>query len=374
MNKSLRLFVLCAVGGIVLSAGLVSAATTISTNIQTDGTLAVTGLSTFTGPLTTSGTTGGYQIDGNLILQASSTLNSLFIGQSAGNSTAVTGTDNNAFGLQALNSNTTGGRDNAIGYQALYSNTTGTYNNAFGLQTLYSNTTGGNNVALGHAALFSNTTGGQNVAAGYVALDSNVTGINNVAIGENSAQFNSAATSTVSIGYFAGSGAGLFSDQGSVAIGYEAGRHFATGSDYNTLFGYQSGVLITTGNHNVVLGAFDTNDSSLTTGSNNIVIGNNLTVPSASNSNQLDIGNEIYGTGLSGTGSTVSTGNVGIGVTNPTSEFQVASSTSNATSTIEIGKSGQNKGSCLVMYDVTGTVQYVTIQGGALVVSATSCR
>jgi trimeric autotransporter adhesin len=330
MNKRIGVLVLFALASTVFGSGLASAATTISTNIQTDGTLSVTGLSTFTGPLTTSGTTGGYQIDGNLILQASSTLNSVFIGQSAGNSNAVTGTDNDAFGLQALYSNTTGGRDNAIGYQALYSNTTGTYNNAFGLEALYSNTTGGNTVAFGHVALYSNTTGGSNVAVGYSSLFSNTTGTGNVAVGQNSGQSNGSATSTVSVGFLAGGGTSLFSNQGSVAIGYEAGRHFATGSDYNTLLGFQSGVSITTGNHNIVLGAEDTTPDGLTTGSGNIIIGNNTAALTATASNQLDIGNIIFGTGLSGTGSTIA-GSVGVGVTNPTSEFQVASSTSNAT-------------------------------------------
>jgi hypothetical protein len=69
-----------------------------------------------------------------------------------------------------------------------------------------------------------------------------------------------------------------------------------------------------------------------------------------------------------------STGTVGIGVTAPTASLEVATSTSNATTTVSIGTSGQNKGSCLVMYDATGAVKYVSIQAGALVVSSTSCR
>jgi len=67
-------------------------------------------------------------------------------------------------------------------------------------------------------------------------------------------------------------------------------------------------------------------------------------------------------------------GNVGIGTSTPTVPFQVATPSSNATTSIEVGKASQNKGSCLVMYDMTGAVQYVTIQGGAFVVSAASCK
>lgn len=69
-----------------------------------------------------------------------------------------------------------------------------------------------------------------------------------------------------------------------------------------------------------------------------------------------------------------SIGNVGIGITSPSSQFQVASTTSNATTSVEFGRTGQNKGSCLVMYDTSGNVQYVSIQNGSLVVSSTSCK
>ena len=68
------------------------------------------------------------------------------------------------------------------------------------------------------------------------------------------------------------------------------------------------------------------------------------------------------------------TGNVGIGTTTPTTMFQVATSTANATTTIEVGKANQNKGSCLKMYDAAGTLQYVSIQGGSFAISATSCE
>lgn len=67
-------------------------------------------------------------------------------------------------------------------------------------------------------------------------------------------------------------------------------------------------------------------------------------------------------------------GNVGIGTTTPTVPLQVTTSSANATTTVEIGKLNQNKGSCLVMYDVAGTVQYVSIVSGAFVISATSCK
>lgn len=62
------------------------------------------------------------------------------------------------------------------------------------------------------------------------------------------------------------------------------------------------------------------------------------------------------------------------GSSTPTANLQVTTPLANATSTLEIGKSGQNKGSCLIMYNEAGTVQYVSIVGSNLTVSATSCR
>jgi len=67
------------------------------------------------------------------------------------------------------------------------------------------------------------------------------------------------------------------------------------------------------------------------------------------------------------------TGSVGIGTTTPTAQLQVTNSSSNATTSVEIGKTGQNKGSCLKMYDEVGTVKYVTIRAGSFAISDISC-
>jgi hypothetical protein len=133
----------------------------------------------------------------------------------------------------------------------------------------------------------------------------------------------------------AAQGAAAYFNQGGTTIGYQAGFNFQTGSDYNTLLGYNSGYGITTGGRNVFLGqsTIAASYNQVTIGSNNISIGNDVAVPSQTASNQLDIGNFIYGTGLSGTGATVSPGNVGIGTSTPYSRLTVwgpdaASSTS----------------------------------------------
>lgn len=67
-------------------------------------------------------------------------------------------------------------------------------------------------------------------------------------------------------------------------------------------------------------------------------------------------------------------GNVGIGSTTPTTNLQVATTTANATSTLTVGKTGQTKGSCLELFDAVGTAYYVSVVGGALQVTTTSCK
>lgn len=65
---------------------------------------------------------------------------------------------------------------------------------------------------------------------------------------------------------------------------------------------------------------------------------------------------------------------VGIGSTTPTATFQATTASANATTTIEFGKANQTKGTCLVMYDDTGTKEYIHLHGTSLIVSATQCN
>ncbi len=192
--------------------------------------------------------------------------------------TASTTLSNYFFGGSG-NLTMTGNANTASGYQALYSNTTGTTNTASGFRALYSNTTGTYNTASGINALYSNTTGTRNTANGLGALYSNTTGGNNAGYGIN------------------------------------------------------SGYGLTTGNNNTLIGPSDSVVASynqVTTGSNNISIGNNVAVASPTASNQLNIGNLIYGTGLNGTGATISGGNVGIGTIAPDKKLEVNLGTSDA--------------------------------------------
>jgi trimeric autotransporter adhesin len=248
-------------------------------------------------------------------------------------STATSTSRDVAIGYSALSNEIFGGttpQNTAVGYRALASNTYGINNTALGYQALAGNTTGNNNTAIGINALNLNTTGVDNLVFGTTALNKNTTGSDNMVFGFNAARYNLSATSTVAIGSSAAYGNAInYSNQGGTAVGFQSGYNFTTGSDYNTLLGYQSGYGITTGARNVFLGqaTIATSQNQVTTGSSNIAIGDDVAVASSTLSNQLNIGNFIYGTGLSGTGATVSNGLIGFGTTTPDQKLSIFSNT-----------------------------------------------
>jgi hypothetical protein len=214
--------------------------------------------------------TSWYGIAGKLLAYASSTNHATIFGLSAGGQNATT--------------SATVGETTAVGYTALTGLTTGTNNTAIGSNALFKNSTGGSNTALGYDALSTNTTGSFNVAIGS---DAGVCG-------------NGAYSGNTFVGYQANqncSGLPLFS----TALGYEAG--FKNVGYDNDFYGELAGQNVTTGNHN-------------------LIIGWNALAPSATASDQLNIGNIIFGTGLTATSSSASTlptltGNIGLATTTP---------------------------------------------------------
>ena len=193
-----------------------------------------------------------------------------YVGANAGNLGTSTGTNNSAFGVQALYSNTTGNNNvanglqalrsnttasnnTATGYRALYLNTTGASNVANGANTLYSNTTGTNNTANGLQALYSNTIGGSNTANGQQALFSNTTGSNNVANGKDSLFSNTTASYNTATGYKSL----YFNTTGSnnVANGY-ASLYYNTTGTQNTANGLNALYSNTTGDNNTSIGGY----------------------------------------------------------------------------------------------------------------------
>jgi hypothetical protein len=72
----------------------------------------------------------------------------------------------------------------------------------------------------------------------------------------------------------------------------------------------------------------------------------------------------------------VVTNHLGIGTTTPTTELQVTTSSSDATSTLTLGKTAQNKGSCLELFTSDGTAIYAYVPAGAnaFTLSSVSCK
>jgi hypothetical protein len=300
----------------------------IPTNIVAVNYLPLSG-STMTGPINFSNAnTSQLLLGGAPFFTSSST--SLYIGVLSGTSTADI--QNTAVGYGTLSSDAIGYSNSAFGFQAMMLNTTGFYNSAFGVSALASNTTGIRNTAVGVGAL-QFATADANTAVGYRALFLNTTGANNVAVGYGSLATNGSATSTTALGEYTGHGNGIgYSNQGGTYIGYQAGYLANNGSDYNTMLGYNSGYNVTTGSNNLLLSTATSSlaIANLTTGSQNILIGNNISLPSATANGQLDIGNIIYGTGITGTGSTLSSGNIGIGTSSPIAKLDITGNTSDA--------------------------------------------
>ncbi len=153
------------------------------------------------------------------------------------------------------------------------------------------------NVGIGPGALNALSSGMANMAIGSSSLLNEVSGSNNIAIGVSSLQTQNGGGSNTAIGHVAGF---------SVTVG--AG---------NVVLGNRRGVAIAAGVNNTTIGGDNTNSAgtgiTITSGNQNIVIGSNCDVSSASANGQLSLGNFLYGTGLTGTGATISSGWIGIG-------------------------------------------------------------
>jgi len=158
--------------------------------------------------------------------------------------------DNTAEGNSALFSLTTGHDSTAVGFRALFSVGDGSYNTAVGSEALENNT-GSANTAIGWDALFENATGSYNTAIGSAALNHNTTGIENTAIGASALLDNRTGFDNVAIGVDA-----LFNNRkaNNTAVGAEALINNTTGQN-NVALGDLAGSNLTTGSHNIDIGA-----------------------------------------------------------------------------------------------------------------------
>lgn len=267
----------------------------------------------------------------------------------------------------------------SFGFGALQNVTSGTTNAAFGSSALAALTTGSSNVGLGHSALNSVTTGSSNIGINYASGQGNRTGSDNISIGLNALRNNS-----------------LYSYSGNIAIGGSAGYTLAANNNYNTFIGNYSGrsaqgnysvfmgymtgdqgsAGVTVGEGNIVLGSSSGNV--LGTGAHNILLGYDVELAAPNTSNQLNIGNVIYATGL-GTGSTPSsTGKVGIGITSPTAVLNLKAGTATASTaplkfTAGVLNTTAELGAVEFVDDGTTGTLYITLNvGGTLTRKAIS--
>ena len=265
----------------------------------------------------TTATTGIIKSGANRFIHNYGTKNT-FVGVNAGN-LAIAGEGNSAMGYGVLTSNTAGNCNSAIGVDALSSNTTGSDNSAMGINALTSNTSGNWNSAVGVSALCYNTEGSENSAMGTNALNRNTTGDENSAMGVDALSSNTTGSYNVALGCGAGEGVYPASNiSNNVLLGYNAGSALRTNGNNNILIGYQAG-------------------NNITTGASNIIIGCDIDAPSATSANTLNIGNLIFATGVNGTGTTLSTGNVGIGTTAPGANKLKVQGTIEVTGDIKMG-------------------------------------
>ena len=129
--------------------------------------------------------------------------NSVFIGESAGQSDDFSNNNNVYIGHQTGQMGVVANNNVGIGYLALKS-TLADNNVAIGPNSMKSSTTAYQNAALGTSTLADNISGNYNLALGSEALKSNISGNNNVAVGNGALFYNTTGSSNVAIGHEAG--------------------------------------------------------------------------------------------------------------------------------------------------------------------------
>jgi hypothetical protein len=148
-------------------------------------------------------------------------------------------------------------------------------------------------------------------------------GLGNINIGGSSTFFRSKnGVYNVNIGYETGMKMNGLTSGGNVNVGGFSGYNMTTASN-NVSIGYGTNFNLTTGRENIAIG----NQSGVNNGigDRNVTIGYAIAVPVNDSSNQLSIGNLLFGVNMDSTGTAIPVnGRVGVKVASPTRDFHVA--------------------------------------------------
>ncbi len=239
--------------------------------------------------------TGNVAIGGNALANNDVGSYSVAVGYDA--QTFMVGGYNVAVGYSALRGSTapatnTGSNNVAFGTQALYANSSGSYNFAAGHHSLQSNTSGSYNTAIGITALSNNTTGNGNFAVGSSALGANTTGSHSIAVGAYAQQYMRPTFNGYNVAF------GIYALRGSndptantgthnFAVGNAAMMQNSSGSN-NVALGWNALAANTTGWNNLAVGQNAMGGN--TTGSNNIALGQNALIGAATSHESIAIG------------------------------------------------------------------------------------
>lgn len=213
---------------------------------------------------------------------------------------------------------------------------------------------GSNNIGIGSNAQASlSSSGTYNIGIGYRAGNAITSGTRNISIGANAGDANQASPDNVAIGYDA-----LTAMNGTsianTAVGNYALSGLTSNSHYNVALGMRAGSTLTSGVGNIVIGS----------GNN----GDGVSTPSTTSSNTLNIGGVLWGTGMNTvTGSSIATGNIGIGSSTPSARLAITGASGATTDLLTIASSSNAR---LLNVSSAGvlTVGHAGTLGGQLII------
>ena len=220
----------------------------------------------------------------------------VIIGQNAG--TAITGSEDLVLVGQGAGSSLTDNVDKVV-FIGRNAGATTNSNNAVGT------------VGIGHSALTALTSGVGNVAIGYQAMQKITTGGYNTVVGHSAFSDTDGANGVqgrynVHVGYNSGGGNhGNGLHQFNTVVGADSMTGVCDSAAYNSVFGYNCGAAITSGDYNTIMGA--SAGDGITGGSNNICVGYLAGHMITTGSSNIVIGLQAVsgGSGVTGAGSVV---------------------------------------------------------------------